>query len=140
MAVAGNNSATHWASSCCTGIDTILFELDGLLVSYALWVGKCSLATAGEDHCSYSKNCDVLTKTTCAIGRHRLACVCLGNSSTMDYPGESCIGLGHLLHSSPKPSTCVTQLRRANIPSTLSAIQSMALQPQETSNQPLQSG
>ncbi|CAK9216624.1 unnamed protein product [Sphagnum troendelagicum] len=70
----------------------------------------------------------------------KLACVCLGNSSTMDYPGESRIGLGHLLHSSPKPSTCVTQLRRANIPSTLSAIQSMALQPQETSNQPLQSG
>ncbi len=37
MAVAGNNSATHWASSCSPGIDTIVFEPDGLSVCYMLF-------------------------------------------------------------------------------------------------------
>ncbi|CAK9881088.1 unnamed protein product [Sphagnum jensenii] len=50
----------------------------------------------------------------------KLAHVCLGNVVTRDHKAH--VGLGHLLHFSPKPSTCITQVRRANIPATLSAI------------------
>ncbi|CAK9233858.1 unnamed protein product [Sphagnum troendelagicum] len=50
----------------------------------------------------------------------KLAHVCLGNVVTRDCKAH--VGLGHLLHFSPKPSTCITQVRRADIPATLSAI------------------
>jgi hypothetical protein len=73
----------------------------------------------------------MLMKIMCASVLHRLASVYLGDIGTEDRSRESHVGLGHLLHSSPKSSTCITRVRKANIPSTMSAIQRKALEPQQ---------
>ncbi len=116
-------------SSCCHHIEAVSSLSEELLVCAALGLQYAFLLL--QWNLLRFKNC-MLMKIMCASVLHRLASVYLEDIGTEDHSRESHVGLGHLLHSSPKSSTCITRVRKADIPSTLSAIQRKALEPQQT--------